>query len=195
MRIAKPIDRIFKRDDTIWHEGDIVDGFGLIETGTLLCHRYHTDGKVQLARLFVPGDIINIETAVSNKRTSPYFVVAATAGNYIWFPSAVIFGNNALLPNIVCRLQANLLANLADDMIRFMKKSDILSQRTVRGRIKMYLNILREQFGNEVEIGMNQEEFAQYLCVDRSSLSEELNKMRREGLIDFKKKRFSLLFD
>jgi CRP-like cAMP-binding protein len=45
-----------------------------------------------------------------------------------------------------------------------------------------------------VNIGMNQEELAQYLCVDRSSLSFELNKMRKEGILDFRKKTYTLMF-
>jgi hypothetical protein len=69
-----------------------------------------------------------------------------------------------------------------------MKRTDILSRRTIRERVTLFLNVLREISGDEVDIGMTQEKLAQYLCVDRSSLSEELNIMRREGLIDFRKK-------
>jgi CRP-like cAMP-binding protein len=43
-----------------------------------------------------------------------------------------------------------------------------------------------------VSIGMNQEEFANYLCVDRSSLSYELNLMKKEGVIDYKGKTYTL---
>ncbi len=31
---------------------------------------------------------------------------------------------------------------------------------------------------------MNQEEFAQYLCVNRSALSKELNRIKKEGAKD-----------
>ena len=40
---------------------------------------------------------------------------------------------------------------------------------------------------------MSREQMAQYLCVNRSALSNELNKMKREGLIDFKRGQFWLL--
>ena len=194
LRIAKPVNRKFQRGDMLWREGDVVDGIGVLENGTLLCQRYHANGKVQLIRLFIQKDILNIEAGVSNRQTSPVFVVAATAGNYLWFPNENFLKNPKMPASIISMLQSNLLAFLADDTIRFLNKSDILSGRTVRSRVIMYLNVLREKHGDEVNIGMSQEEFAQYLCVDRSSLSEELNKMRREGLIDFNKKSFKIHF-
>ena len=195
MQATNPSNRKFKRGATIWREGDVVDGVGVLESGTLFCQRYHTDGKVQLVRLFLPGDILNIEAAVSHRRTSPTNVIATTTGNYIWFSTAKLFKNPEVPEDTVRVLQTNLLAYLADEAIRFIKKSDILSRRTVRDRITMYLNVLREQYGNEFDTGMTQEELAQFLCVDRSSLSEELNKMRRDGLIDFNRKAFRLFFD
>ena len=44
-------------------------------------------------------------------------------------------------------------------------------------------------------VKMNREQFAQYLCVSRSALSNELNIMKREGIIDFDKRQFTLLSD
>jgi CRP-like cAMP-binding protein len=76
-----------------------------------------------------------------------------------------------------------------------MHKSDILTVRTVRGRIMAYLSIISEKRNNlTVKIDMNQEELAQYLCVDRSVLSSELNKMRKEGVLNFNKKTYTLMF-
>lgn len=194
LRLIGPEERKFQRSDTLWHEGDLSDGLGLLQAGILLCQRYHSDGKVQLVRLFEQNDIINVEASVSNKRTSPTHIIAATSGYYMWLPNASLFENPKITSEVICILQTNLLAYLADDTIRYMKKTDILSRRTVRERVLMYLNILREMQGNEVQVGMSQEEFAHYLCVDRSSLSEELNKMRREGLIEYRKKTFLLNF-
>ena len=69
-----------------------------------------------------------------------------------------------------------------------MYKTDVLSRRTLRERVTTYLSIIREKRGSDTfDIGMTQEQFAQYLCVNRSALSKELNAMRREKLIDFRK--------
>ncbi|MCL2173575.1 MAG: helix-turn-helix domain-containing protein [Candidatus Bathyarchaeota archaeon] len=39
----------------------------------------------------------------------------------------------------------------------------------------------------------NREQLAHYLCVDRSAMSNELCKMRNEGLIKFHKNTFEIL--
>ncbi len=59
-----------------------------------------------------------------------------------------------------------------------------------------YLSIIREKKGRDTfDISMNQEQFAQYLCVNRSVLSKELNQMRNAGLIDYKKNRYTILHE
>ena len=39
----------------------------------------------------------------------------------------------------------------------------------------------------------SKQQLADYLCADRSALSNELSKMKREGLIIFKKNKFRIL--
>ena len=58
----------------------------------------------------------------------------------------------------------------------------------------MYLEILRRKAGSDiVSVRMSREQMAQYLCVNRSALSNELNKMKREKIIDFEKDKFRIL--
>lgn len=84
---------------------------------------------------------------------------------------------------------------LSNENIRLMYKIDTLSKRSLRDRITTYLSIIREKrHVDTFDIGMTQEQFAQYLCVNRSVLSSELNKMRKEGLIDFTKSTYTVLF-
>ena len=88
------------------------------------------------------------------------------------------------------------MQRLADESIRKMHKIEILAERGLRDRIIMYLDILRKKSGtNVVHVNMGREQLAQFLCVNRSALSNELNKMKREGLIDFRKNEFRILKD
>ena len=59
-----------------------------------------------------------------------------------------------------------------------------------------YFKFLASRYGsNTFTLEMNREQLAQYLCVNRSALSNELNIMKREGIIDFDKRRVALLTD
>ena len=83
---------------------------------------------------------------------------------------------------------------LSDSNIKMAHKVEILAERGLRDRIMVYLNVLRSKAGgNTVTIKMSREQLAQFLCVNRSALSNELNKMKREGIIDFKGSRFTIL--
>ena len=70
----------------------------------------------------------------------------------------------------------------------------MISKHGLRDRIMAHLLIMQRKRDAEVfDIRMSQEQLAQYLCVNRSALSYELNKMKKEGLIDFKKSKFKIL--
>ena len=74
-----------------------------------------------------------------------------------------------------------------------MYKIDVLSKRTLQERVLTYLSVISEKKGKDTfDISMNQEQFAQYLCVNRSVLSKELNKMRQKGLIDYRKNWYTI---
>ena len=56
------------------------------------------------------------------------------------------------------------------------------------------MHSMRTKSGSDtVTIRMSREQLAQYLCVNRSALSNELSKMKKDGIIDFKGSRFTLL--
>ena len=91
-------------------------------------------------------------------------------------------------------MQKTLIHMLADDNIKMGNKIEILAERGLRDRILVYLHILRVKSGTDtVTLKMSREQFAQYLCVNRSALSNELSKMKKEGLIDFKGPKFTIL--
>jgi CRP-like cAMP-binding protein len=190
---AQPEIREFVAKDTLWAEGDIVSGIGVLLNGALSSHRVQPNGRPQLFQVFKVPSIMNLEAAVSREPLSPVSVVASTQGFYLWFPYESLFGNEAIPDVTIHILQENLLSYLAANNIRLMNKADILARRTVRGRVMHYLALKCGGHPNGIDIGMSQEEFAHYLCVDRSSLSTELNNIRRDGIIDFDGTRYRVI--
>jgi len=191
---AVPVSKRFRRGERIWHDGETVDGIGLLMEGTLLCQLHQPDGKKQLIRFLNPSDIINAEAGVSLKKTSPASFEAKSLGEYLWFSNSTFLDNEMIPAEHISVIKSNLLAYLADDAIRLMKRVDLLSCYKVRERLILYLDTLRETQGDTFRIDVSQEKLAQYLCVDRSSLSTELNKMRRDGLIEFDRRKFTLKY-
>ncbi|MDR1953084.1 MAG: Crp/Fnr family transcriptional regulator [Clostridiales Family XIII bacterium] len=183
----------FKKNNFLYYQGDRLTNIGILLEGSLLSLKFHVDGRAHILRTFSPSSAIGLETVVSVRKISPTSISANTDGLIAWLPYGKLLCDEDIPAAIRRKIYDNILGIIADDCIKLMFKSDILSMRTVRDRVLAYLSIVGERRGSDrIDIGMNQEEFARYLCVDRSSLSQELNKLRREGILDFSGKVFTL---
>ena len=74
------------------------------------------------------------------------------------------------------------------------EKIRYLTQRSTRQKIVLYLSDLARKKGKATfSLPFNRQQMADFLSVDRSALSAELSKMKKEGLIDYRKDKFTLL--
>ena len=88
----------------------------------------------------------------------------------------------------------NLMKDLAKKTLRYHKKIEITSKRSTREKLMTYLLFEAERAGaDSFEIPFDRQELADYLDVDRSGLSAEISKLRREGVLECEKSRFVLL--
>lgn len=92
------------------------------------------------------------------------------------------------------RLVQNMMLVLAQKNLNLEEKIEHLSKRTTREKLLSYLSAQSQRFGSmNFNIPYNRQELADYLCVERSAMSHELAKMKRDGLIDYHKNTFRLL--
>lgn len=88
----------------------------------------------------------------------------------------------------------NLMKDLAIKNIIFHQKVEITSKRTTREKLLAYLMLqAKNQKSNRFDIPFDRQELADYLEVDRSGLSAEISKLRKEGVLTSRKKHFELL--
>jgi CRP-like cAMP-binding protein len=85
------------------------------------------------------------------------------------------------------------MKDLAMKTIVFHEKIEATSKRTTREKLLAYLNICAKKQGNTFSIPFDRQELADYLEVDRSGLSAEIGKLRKEGVLTCTKNRFTLL--
>ena len=91
------------------------------------------------------------------------------------------------------KLIKNMLSVFAMKNIAFTRKIEHITQKNTREKVLSYLNYMSSKFGsNSFEIPFNRQQLADYLSVERSALSSELSKMQADGLISYKKNKFTL---
>lgn len=88
----------------------------------------------------------------------------------------------------------NLLFAMSEKNRKLVQKLAHMSKRTTREKLMSYLSSeAKRQSSNSFYIPFNRQQLADFLSVDRSAMSNELCKLRDEGLIEFNKNEFKLL--
>ena len=92
------------------------------------------------------------------------------------------------------KLLKNLFVLFEEMDLRSLEYKIVLSERSIRKKIMRYLEFREKRDGSSSFcIEGSRQDFADYLSVDKSALSRELNKMKKDGLIDFNGDNFTIL--
>lgn len=87
----------------------------------------------------------------------------------------------------------NLFFAISEKNKRLVQKISHISKRSTREKLTSYLSEeAKRQNSASFIIPFNRQQLADFLSVDRSAMSNELCKMRDEGLLSFEKNRFLL---
>ena len=88
----------------------------------------------------------------------------------------------------------NLLRVVANKNLIFHQKIEITSRRSTREKLMAYLLHQEKLHGSsEFTIPYDRQALADYLEVDRSGLSTEIGKLKKQGILSCEKNRFTLL--
>lgn len=186
-------ERKFKKGEIILYAGDEVSNIGIVESGSvnIVINFYH--GYSQIL-----GHVEKGEMFAENYAAIPHkkLICDAVASEN----SEILFINFDKLINLCdenCTYHRRLLNNL---LKIFAQKSLNLSSRMLhtgswrlKDRIISYLTeqaIVNDKL--EFYIPFNRQELSDYLGVNRSALSAELSKLKKSGIIDYKKNYFKL---
>ncbi len=115
--------------------------------------------------------------------------------------SAVIFFDVQRVVTVcssACRFHSLVVQNLffaiSEKNRKLVQKLGHISKRSTREKLISYLSEQSQKSNNRIfEIPFNRQQLADFLSVDRSAMSNELCKMRDEGLLEFEKNKFRLL--
>jgi CRP-like cAMP-binding protein len=188
-----PSSKEYDKNQIIVNQGELVSKVGIIKSGTVRSTKYHYNGEAQILRIYKQGEVLSLDTVNTTFLTSPVTLSCQSECAVIFIPYKKLLEIDQISPAIKETIIFNNSESLSNELVRLMYKIDVLSKRTLRERVLTYLSIIKEKKGRDTfDIGMNQEEFAQYLCVNRSVLSKELNRMRKCGLIDYRKNKYTL---
>lgn len=171
-----------------------VDFVGIVLSGKLNTYKEDIDGRLNLIRKTGAYEMFSVDIASTPTQVSPLIILCATDADVLTFPYSLLASPGPVPDRFRCTMLKNILELIANQSMRQLYKIDILSRKSLRARIMLYLTLqAKRKKTNELILSFNREEFAAYLCVDRSALSRELGRMQKEGLIKYNKNRFRIL--
>lgn len=186
----------FDKGNIICHEGGRLEKLGIVLEGEVRVVRIDLDGNERLFQKLSPSYMLGADVVYTPTKEVPYSVYCSQDTKIWMFPWTEKVREGEGQEVWREEIRRRLTEFIANENVRKFYRIDILSSKNVRTRVLKYLKIqCRKKNSNTVEIPYSREEFANYLCVNRSVLSDELSKMEKEGLLTFKKNRFTLLKD
>lgn len=180
----------FRRGDVILHEGELVSDIGIVESGYLEGVRYLADGSRDVAAVFSEGGVFGDVLAVSGSRGAPITVISRCESRVTFIPFKRLFDNAEENDS---RVLYNLMKCISDKYFELNFRLRCIACPTLRKKLLFYLVTVGGHSREPFNIPLDRAALADFLCTDRSALSRELSKMKRDGLLDFYKNTFRLL--
>lgn len=189
---AKPA--TYTKGEFLFAEGDPAKYIGIILSGTAQISRDDYYGNRSVMAHLQPSDLFGETFAFAGVNELPINVTAITDTKVLFIDSARIISPCSQACGFHSKLIFNLLKVLAQKNLGFHQKIQITSKRTTREKLLAYLNLQAKLHqSSSFDIPFDRQALADYLEVDRSGLSAEISKLRKEGIIDCHRSRFTLL--
>ena len=183
----------YPRNTHLVELGEQSHNTGILLDGTVEEFLYDENGnQVSICRL-ASGQIFGAELACTGWSTSPVCLRADSDCTVLRLDFSALMSQQTM--SCPCRMQvtANLMQDMAQQLLFFNTKVRILAQKRLRDRLKIYLQTLTPDEKGCYSLPYTRTELADFLCVERAAMSVELSKLQKEGLLITKRNHFELL--
>ena len=184
----------YKKGEYVFRQGEYVDNISVLVEGSL--HIVSDDywGNHSILSRIAVGDMFGEAYVAPDSGVILNDVIAIEDSAVVLFDVKRII---TTCPS-ACRFHSMVVHNLffaiSEKNRKLVQKLGHISKRSIREKLISYLsNEAKLQNSSSFTIPFNRQQLADFLSVDRSAMSNELCKMRNEGLLNFEKNRFELL--
>ncbi len=183
----------YKKDTYIYTSGSDMSEIGIVLFGSVIIIKEDYWGNRTIIARMSASDMFAESFAFTAGDKLSISVVAAENTEILFIDCKNIININVSPCGFHTTLINNMVRILAGKNVMLMQKIDHISCRSTRDKLLSYLSAQAlEQKNKSFTIPYNRQELADYLCIDRSAMSNELGKLRDEGILAFHKNSFEL---
>ncbi len=184
----------FGKKYTVMAEGRPAKYIGIVLSGAVQIEQTDYYGNRSILSVISQGEVFGEAFACCNADSLPVSVIASKDSEIMFIDCSHILHickNNCAFHN---QLIYNLMKDIALKTVLFHERIEVISKRSTREKLLAYLHILSKKEGSRcITVPFDRQELADYLEVDRSGLSAEISKLKKEGLLYCKKNYFELI--
>lgn len=183
----------YKKGEYVFRAGEHLHQISVLVKGKLLIQRDDFWGNRSIINVIQVGEMLG-EAYVAPESGAILNDVIAEDDSVV-----ILFDVNKILtvcPS-ACKFHSMVVKNLffaiSEKNRKLVQKIGHISKRSTRAKLLSYLSEeAKRHNSNHFTIPFNRQQLANFLSVDRSAMSNELCKMRDEGLLEFNRNEFTL---
>lgn len=181
------------KNELILAAGESILAMGLVLSGSVTIESNDHWGNRTILAHVPKGQYFGETYACFPDTVLPIDVLASEDCSIAFFEISRLPKHTCHAPQVMHQLTANLLQISLQKNMALSNRSFHTAPKIMREKILSYLNTVSlQKHSTSFEIPFDRQQLADYLNLDRTALSKELSKMRKEGLIDFWKNHFQL---
>lgn len=184
----------YSKKETVLAEGKPAKCIGIVLSGAVQMIQLDYYGNRSIVSNAEPSELFAESFACAEVASLPISVVATEPTEIMLIDCQRIIHSCQSACDFHQQMIYNLLKNVAGKNILFHQKIEITAKRSTREKLMTYLTLQAKKAGSQsFDIPFDRQELADYLEVERSGLSAEISKLRKEGVLNSEKKHFELL--
>ncbi len=183
----------YKKGEYVLRQGEHLSDILVLAEGSLHIQRDDYWGNRSILGHVGAGEIFGEAYVAPESGTLLNDVITVEDSSVFFFDVKRVISTCSSACRFHTMVVQNLFFAISEKNRGLVQKLDYMSRRTTREKLIAYLSEeARKQNSASITIPFNRQQLADYLSVDRSAMSNELCRMRDEGLLEFEKNRFRL---
>jgi len=185
--------KTYNKGETIFRAGENVSTVGIVLSGSVQIILEDVLGNRNIISAAYPGELFVEAFSCSETDKLPASVIVPETSEIMFINYKRIIQTCSSACRFHAKMIANMLKDIAEKNVMLNQKIECMSKRTTRDKLLAYLSAQAQKAGSvRFTIPFNRQELADYLCVDRSAMSNELSKLKEEGIVDFERSHFKI---
>lgn len=180
----------FQGNQVVYLQGEECTTMDMVLKGAVDIHTIDQEGNIITLARFKKGDIVGVNLLFSSDSTYPFSVTAVEDTEILQLSKRILLDLSKDNP----RFTEALLQTVSDKALSLANWITQISMKPLREKLLDYIHLeIKRQGKGRIILTTSKKDLAERLGVQRTSLSRELQKMKKDGLLDYDRTSITLL--